>query len=224
MPKQPPTENDIAEVIRLLQEAKTEREKAVTKGNLEDLATTVMGGIREVETKLTARIDTVEGHVRVHALAIRAIDERTGGSTSNMINVRASSAPRRMSPMPQAISVEQTAGGGIRIQDGAQFDKLCKRLDDQEKTIAEITEREVAAQERERVAEEGKRIAQIRQGAVQEYADKLEAKNKKERRLYKRLAMGAAVPVLAAVVHLVQAYVQDRVVDKPHHAAGVSSP
>ena len=210
----PPTDKEsIAEIINLLKRAEKRSEEAVTQGDLTALANTVMGGIREVETKLTSRLETVEGTVRVHALALKAMDDRTGGTGA--INLRTSSAPRRMSPMPQTISVEETAGGGIKITDGSQFTGLIKRLDEQEKTLALYGEREAAAEERERIAEEGQRIAQIRQGAVQEYADKLEEKSKRNVRLFRRILFGAAVPVIIALAHLVQAYIAEKPTEKP---------
>jgi hypothetical protein len=195
-----PTDKDTAEIIQLLKNAEVRSAKAVTNADFTNLANTVMEGIRDVETKLTARIETVEGVVQVHALALRAMADRTGG-TSNMVNVRSnSSVPRRMSPMPQTINVEQTSGGGIKITDGTQWEKVLKRLDDQEKAITVMEEREASAQE-------AAYLAQVRQGAVQEYATKLEEKSKKNARLYKRLTMAGAVPVLVAIVHLIQAYI-----------------
>jgi hypothetical protein len=91
--------------------------------------------------------------------------------------------------MPQTIDVEKTAGGGIKITDGAQWEKVVKRLDDQEKAVSELED--AAAR-----AKDGERIAQERQGAVQEYANK-------QRRLVKTLAAAlvAGGPILGAAAH-----------------------
>ena len=186
-PAAPPSEslmsNDTAEIIRLLREAEKRSKQSVTREDLTNVADTVTNGFRDLGT----RLDGVEGQVRAHAIAIKAIDERTGGSGS-AVSLR-SYAPRRMSPMPQTIDVEKTAGGGIKITDGAQWEKVVKRLDDQEKAIAEIEAERDAAKAAERTAQE-------RQGAVTEYATK-------QRRLVKKLvaALVAGGPTLGAAMH-----------------------
>lgn len=181
----PPTDKDTAEIIRLLKQAEQERSKAVTQGDLAALTNTVMGGIQAVKTELTSRIDIVEGQVKVHTLAFKAIE--MGGIPNVAVN--RSIAPRRMSPMPQTIDVEKTAGGGIKITDGAQWEKVLKRLDEQEKALDTIEAERDAAKAAERTAQE-------RQGAVTEYATK-------QRKLVKKLiaALVAGGPLLGAAAH-----------------------
>jgi hypothetical protein len=183
MPSESLMPNDTAEIIRLLKAAEQRSKENITREDLTSVADTVTKGFREIGT----RLDEVEGQVRAHAIAIRAIDERTGGSGSN-ISLR-SYAPRRMSPMPQTIDIEKTAGGGIKITDGAQWEKIVKRLDDQEKALAEIEAERDAAKAAERTAQE-------RQGAVTEYATK-------QRKLIKKLvaALIAGGPTLGAAMH-----------------------
>jgi hypothetical protein len=174
--------NDTTEIIRLLKAAEQRSRENVTREDLTNVADTVTNGFRDLGT----RLDGVEGQVRAHAIAIRAIDERTGGGGN--VSLR-SYAPRRMSPMPQTIDIEKTAGGGIKITDGAQWEKVVKRLDDQEKALSEIEAERDAAKAAERTAQE-------RQGAVTEYATK-------QRKLIKKLvaALIAGGPTLGAAMH-----------------------
>ena len=187
-PAAPPTEslmpNDTSEIIRLLKAAELRSKQNVTREDLTDVANTVTNGFRDLGT----RLDGVEGQVRAHAIAIKAIDERTGGNSSVNVSLR-SYAPRRMSPMPQTIDVEKTAGGGIKITDGAQWEKVVKRLDDQEKALAEIEAERDAAKDAERTAQD-------RQGGAMEYA-------KKQRKLVKQMiaALVAGGPALGAAMH-----------------------
>jgi len=176
--------NDTTEIIRLLKAAELRSRENVTREDLTNVADTVTTGFRELGT----RLDGVEGQVRAHAIAIKAIDERTGGSSSVNVSLR-SYAPRRMSPMPQTIDVEKTAGGGIKITDGAQWDKIVKRLDEQEKALGEIEAERDAAKEAERTAQD-------RQAGAMEYAGK-------QRKLVKKLvaALIAGGPTLGAAMH-----------------------
>ena len=182
------TDKETAEIIRLLRTAEVRSRETVTHGDLTIVSNTVMAGLREVGV----RLDAHEGQLRAHAVWIKAIDDRTGGTLSMRPPL-----PRRMvTPMPENIDVEKTAGGGIRITDGAQWEKVLRRLDDQEKAIDTLEESEQAAKTAERTAQE-------RQGGALEYATK-------QRKLVKKLiaALVAGGPVLVTVSHYILKWLQ----------------
>jgi hypothetical protein len=185
-----------SEIIKMLKAAEERSKANVTQADLEKVANSVAAGFKE----LGNRMDGAEATLRMHAIAIKTLDDRQSsgsgsGPVANLSSLRnVSYAPRRMSPMPQAIDVEKTAGGGIKIADGAQWDKVIRRLDDQEQALGEIEAERDAAKAAEHLANE-------RQAAVQEYANK---QTKRVKKLVAALIAGG--PTIGAAVHFLLKY------------------